>query len=446
MTVVMQIDREARLASMQIDESTKAILRECKPLVEKGIDDAIRESYQILMKFPEAARAYAGTNIDDACRAQRKHWLDDILPATFSDEQLRNCVELFGKRQQQGLALRWYFVFYTNILRRMIGMVVPVYAKRPDRMRAAVDALTKVVIFEVELAAAAYMTAAQQAAAVELNRHADAFEAEISGLVGMVGATVTQLQSAAGTMATVADRTAGEAEAANEATERTSAAVHTVSAATEELSASIREIAGQVEQAAEIAGSAVRDAERTNTMVQGLADAAARIGDVVKLINNIASQTNLLALNATIEAARAGEAGKGFAVVAGEVKSLATQTAKATEDISKQISAVQSATRDAVTAIESIGSTIVRINDIAAAVASAVEQQGAATQEIARSVQGAAEGSSQMSHTIAAVSDLAGQTSGTARDLSAAVDGLSSQTARLSDQVGAFLANVRRSA
>ena len=440
----LDIDRVTRMESMGIDESTKRILHDCVPHIEKVIDGAIRDSYQLIMRYPEAARAYAGMNLEEAVAAQRKHWLEDILPATFSEAQLENCVALFSKRQQQGLPLRWYFVFYTNVMRHMIRAIGPAFGRRPERFQQAVEALVRVVIFEVELAAAAYMKSAQDGAAITLNKNADAFEQEIAGLVKMVGASVAHLQTASDTMATVADQTAEEAKTAATATQQTSSNVQTVSAATEQLSSSIQEISTQVGKSVAIAESAVCEAERTNTLVQGLSNAVDKIGDVVKLINSIASQTNLLALNATIEAARAGEAGKGFSVVAGEVKSLANQTAKATEDISAQIAAVQAATRDAVTAIKGIGATIVSINEISTAISSAVEEQGAATQEISRSVQGAAEGSVQMGKTITAVDNLAGQTSGTARDLSAAVGTLSEQTTQLSSQVAAFLEKIRK--
>ncbi|HXP97771.1 MAG TPA: methyl-accepting chemotaxis protein, partial [Telmatospirillum sp.] len=177
--------------------------------------------------------------------------------------------------------------------------------------------------------------------------------------------------------------------------------------------------------------------------VQGLAEAAGKIGDVVRLINDIASQTNLLALNATIEAARAGDAGKGFAVVAGEVKSLANQTAKATEEISAQIVAVQNATKDAVAAIQGIGNTIARINEIASTIAAAVEEQGAATQEIARNVQQAAHSGLTLTTNISSVSSAANDTGQAAGEVTGAASSLSQQAEQMTSQVGAFLSKVR---
>ena len=196
-------------------------------------------------------------------------------------------------------------------------------------------------------------------------------------------------------------------------------------------------------QSTEIAGQAVAEANRTNVTVQGLSEAAQKIGDVVKLISDIASQTNLLALNATIEAARAGEAGRGFAVVANEVKSLASQTAKATDEISSQVGAMQNATAGAVQAIESIGRTIGTINEIASAISMAVEQQGSATQEIARNVQEAAQGTHQVSSNIAAVNREASKTGSAANQVLSSAEQLSDQAATLRTDVDRFLASIR---
>jgi methyl-accepting chemotaxis protein len=216
-----------------------------------------------------------------------------------------------------------------------------------------------------------------------------------------------------------------------------------VATATEELSSSIAEITRQVTQSARIAGQAVEESSRTTSTVRGLAEGAAKIGDVVKLINDIAGQTNLLALNATIEAARAGEAGKGFAVVAAEVKNLATQTAKATEEIAAQVGMIQQATGNSVAAIEGIGGTIGQINEIATTIASAVEEQGAATQEISRNVQQASAGTQEVSSNIGGVSQAAAETGAAASQVLSAADELSRQAETLRKEVGTFLADVR---
>ena len=439
----LDADRQNRLDALNIDIRTREILRECRPIIEAVIDQAIRESYDKILSFPGVKEAYGSIRMEDACQAQRRHWIEDILSATFSEDQVRNCINLFSERQKQGVQLRYYFCFYTNMLCRMIDAIHAHYGRKRDKIHESVDALTRVVMFEVEVAAAAYMHSAQEQVAVVMNETADSFEQQVSGVVGQVSASVTQLSGAAASMAGVAQQAATQSATAAGAAARTSDNIRTVATATDQLTSSIQEISSQVGKVAQMTDHAVADAQRTNHLVQGLAEAVNKIGDVVRLINDIASQTNLLALNATIEAARAGDAGKGFAVVANEVKSLANQTGRATDEISAQIAAVQSATGDAVTAIQGIGGTIVNINEIATAVASAVEEQRAATREIARNVDEAAEGGAQVSDTVAAVNDLAGKTDTTARDLSGAVDLLSSQAGLLTDQVGDFLRKIR---
>jgi methyl-accepting chemotaxis protein len=206
------------------------------------------------------------------------------------------------------------------------------------------------------------------------------FDRSVAGVLQMVSTASTELQSTAQSMSMTAEETSRRSTAVAAASEQASTNVQTVASAAEELSSSITEISRQVAESAKIAGQASEQARTTNLQIKGLSEAAQRIGDVVKLINDVASQTNLLALNATIEAARAGEAGKGFAVVASEVKSLANQTSKATEEISQKISEMQAATGQSVEAIGAITGTIGRINEIATTIASAVEEQGAATQ------------------------------------------------------------------
>ena len=272
---------------------------------------------------------------------------------------------------------------------------------------------------------------------------ADQFEQNVMSVVNAVSNASTEMQNAAQNMVAIAEDTTRQAGAVASASEQANANVQTVASAAEELSASVREITGQVDQSTRFARTAVTETDSANEEVQGLADAAQRIGDVVSLINDIASQTNLLALNATIEASRAGEAGKGFAVVASEVKNLANQTAKATEEITSQITEMQQATDKAVTAIGGINKTIKQIDEVAVAIASAVEEQDASTQEIARNVVEASTGTEEVTRNIAIVSEGASNTGAAASQVLVSAQELSKQSEELHGTVSAFLAQVR---
>jgi len=284
---------------------------------------------------------------------------------------------------------------------------------------------------------------ARVARAARVNDLTQRFDADISTVLRSVASASTELQATASSMTATAEETSNQATAVAAATEEASTNVQTVAAASEELASSVTEISRQVAQSAAIAQKAVEEADRTNTTVQGLFDGAASIGDVVKLISDIASQTNLLALNATIEAARAGEAGRGFAVVAAEVKSLAEQTAKATDQISAQISSIQNSSSEAVSAIKGITTTINQMNEIASAIASAVEEQGSATQEIARNVQQAALGTGEISSNVVGVQQAAGDTGAAAHQVLQASGELSKQSETMRGQVEAFLSNIK---
>ncbi|HTH16904.1 MAG TPA: cache domain-containing protein [Magnetospirillum sp.] len=284
---------------------------------------------------------------------------------------------------------------------------------------------------------------AQLARQREIERLAAAFDIQIAEVAKSVTAAATQMQSTSQSMSAIAEQTRVQSSAVATAANQAAMNVQTVAAATEELSVSETEIARQVDCSARIADTAVREAERSGQIVGGLNQAAGRIGEVVNLIAAIASQTNLLALNATIEAARAGEAGKGFAVVANEVKGLATQTAKATAEISAQIGAVQSSAREAADAIRSIAGIIRDISKNSSEVAAAVEQQTAATHEIARNVEQAACGTQEVSNNIVEVS-LAAHTAGsTATEVLQAAGELSGQASELRRHVENFLRGVR---
>jgi methyl-accepting chemotaxis protein len=277
----------------------------------------------------------------------------------------------------------------------------------------------------------------------EMAQLADQFEAAVGDIVQTVSAASAQLEAAATRLTKTAETTQRLTTTVAAASEEASANVQTVASATEELAASVTEIGRQVQESSRISSDAVGQAGKTDDRITLLSQAAGRIGDVTKLITSIAEQTNLLALNATIEAARAGVAGKGFAVVAQEVKALAAQTAKATSEISSQIAEMQSATHDSVVAIKEIGGTIGRISEIASTIAAAVEEQGAATQEITRNVQQASAGTTQVASNITDVSRGAAETGSASAQVLASARSLANESNRLKQEMGKFLATVR---
>ncbi|MBR0895466.1 HAMP domain-containing protein [Bradyrhizobium tropiciagri] len=270
-----------------------------------------------------------------------------------------------------------------------------------------------------------------------------AFEAKVTELVGGLSAASSVMEDTAQSMSATATATNRQAAVVAAASDQTSTNVQTVASATEELTSSISEIARQVATSTEIAARAVDHARRTGDTARSLAEGAQKIGDVVTLIQSIAAQTNLLALNATIEAARAGEAGRGFAVVASEVKSLAGQTAKATTEISEQITAIQTASDETVTAIRSVVDVITEIDQIGTAIAAAIEEQGSATREISRSVQEAARGTQEVNSNISGVQRAADDTGAAATQVLGAAEQLSTQSKDLAGQVNRFLSDVR---
>jgi len=311
-------------------------------------------------------------------------------------------------------------------------------------MARAVQVFKDNMIRTAELAAKEREADGQRAVrSARVGELTDRFNSDIASVIGTVISASSQLEATAGLMSKAAHRTSSEAAGVAETTEAASGNMQTVATATEELSSSIAEIGRQATQSAQVAQQAARDGQRTNQTVHGLSLAAEKIGDVVKLISEIASQTNLLALNATIEAARAGDAGRGFAVVASEVKNLAEQTAKATDDIRTQISAIQATSGEAVSAIQGMTTTIAEISEIASSIASAVEQQNAATQEIARNVQRAAKGTGEISHNIQGVRGAANESGTAASQVLAASKELARQSDTMRRHVDTFIQSIR---
>ncbi len=343
---------------------------------------------------------------------------------------------------------------------QIIGQSIDIFHRDPERIRALLadpanlPHTTRMALGGevIDLAISAILDSAGSYVAPMLvwklataqARMADAFEADVGGVVEAVAAAATQVQQAARALSGAAETSGREADAVAQVSQAAGADVQAVAASAEELASSVAEITRQAAEGAAVAREAADAARATDATVQGLAQAAARIGDVVRMIGDIAGQTNLLALNATIEAARAGEAGKGFAVVASEVKTLANQTAKATEEISQQIGSVQTTTAKAVEALRSIGGTIERMNQVTSAIASAVEQQGSATREIARSATQVADGTGAVTRRIEDVRRAAGETGEASGSLLGAATDLAGHADALRSRAGEFLATIRR--
>ncbi len=338
----------------------------------------------------------------------------------------------------------------TDIMKRMAGgeraIEMPAISQK-DEIGQMYGALAS---FKESLSEADRLTAQQRAdaeARVKRHEQRDArcreFDESVTGLLAGVEEVMVELRRSAQAMSDAARQTEAEARAANQASQSAGGNVNSVAGATEELVSSVAEIGRQTERSSEIAARAAARATETDRQIQGLADAAQKVGDVVKLITDIAEQTNLLALNATIEAARAGEAGKGFAVVASEVKNLANQTARATEEIAQQVATIQGETKTAVGAIQGISEIVGEINQIASAIAAAIEQQGSATREIARNIEGASSGTQTVSVSIGNVSEAATQTGGAAQAMLGAVARLADRSAQVQGKVSAFLDEIR---
>jgi len=437
-------DREARLRFMRIDQATGDALREFWPTVEKALPHVLEGFYKHLASEPHLAKL-VGNQMARLRDAQGTHW-SRMFNGRFDEAYIQGVRTIGLVHNKIGLEPRWYIGGYGFVLSHLTDLAIATYGWRKMRLSEVIKAINCAVMLDMDFAISVYQEAMLEDRAKRqhtVDGLIVSFEKLATEALHALSSSSSELNVTAGSMAGTAEETTRQAIAVASASEQASTNVQSVASANEEMASSIAEIGRQVQESARIARDAVSLAHSADERMHSLTEAAAKIGAVVELINTIAAQTNLLALNATIEAARAGEAGRGFAVVAAEVKILAEQTSKATSEIGQQIAGIQSETQQSVETIKEVSGIISRISEISSAIASGVEEQGAATQEITRNAQQAAAGTGAVSSNIAGVSQAASETataSGRVRTASAA---LAKQSKLLGDEVERFLAGIR---
>ncbi len=440
-----------RLDLVQIDEPMRASLREMRPFFAKALPGILARFYDKVRTYDPSSGILKDGAMQEAVRMQLQHW-DLIASGNFGTDYLNSATRFCEFNARAGVAPQWYVgcrqMFICDQLMKAADneIAVPRFgrAAREARDRKAMmqNTIAKAMMLDTENIVAIYFGSNR---ALRKNTIAEASE-RFRTIITTLSAASSELEGTARSLSDNAGNTTRLATVVANASEDASNNVQSVASATEELASSVREISSQVQESNRIATSAVKQADETDSRINALSQAANRIGDVIKLITSVAEQTNLLALNATIEAARAGEAGRGFAVVAQEVKALAAQTAKATDEIGIQIAGMQTATQEAVGSIKMISSTIGKISEITSAISAAIEEQGAATQEISGNIQRTADGTAQVAGTIAEVSHGANQTGAASSQLLSSAKQLSDSTTSLQAEIDGFLKSIAAAA
>jgi len=440
-----------RIDLIQVDDAMRGALAELRPVFARCMPDILVRFYDTIRSHDPACLMFRDSGLmQEALRVQLRHW-DLIGAGDFGADYQASATRICELNQRGGIAPQWYAGCRTMFLFEQLRQTIlrepaPRFgrASRDSRDRKALllAAVGKVLMLDGDMAVAFHVNSMRNARKESVTEAGGRFRTIISSLSVASG----ELEATARALSDNANTTTRLAAVVSNASEDASNNVQSVASATEELAISVAQISQQVQDSNRIAASAVQQADQTNARINALSDAATRIGDVIKLITSVAEQTNLLALNATIEAARAGDAGRGFAVVAQEVKALAAQTAKATDDIGVQIAGMQSATQEAVGSIKMISATIGQISEITTTISSAIEQQGAATQEISGNIQRTAAGTSQVAGTIAEVSQGANQTGAASSQLLSSAKQLSDSSSRLQEEIDVFLQSISSAA
>jgi len=445
------LDLRERFDFLGFTPEERGRLRALKPIVAETLPGVLDAFYQDIARHPDIDEMFQSADMRAHARQkQLEHWLT-ICEGEFGDRYLASVERIGRAHARLGLTPNWYFGGYSKIAGGLIQAVTEAAWKKRGRfgpsnanaVNADLAAVMKAAMLDMDLCMSTIDACTVERRNAERDRLADEFERSVASVVATVASASEQLGRTAQSMASIAEGTADKSSTVAAAAEEATVTARAVAEAANQLTAAIAEISKQSGDAAATAANARQDAQRTADTVEQLDASADKIGEIVNLIENVAEQTNLLALNATIEAARAGEAGKGFAVVASEVKSLAAQTAKATDEISRQISEVQGVVKTAVTAIEAVTGSIDQVNNVSTAISAAVEEQNAATAEISRNTSHTAESAGSVSETITEVLSGAQQTSGAAGEVVDAASSLGAEAERLKQDVAKFLEHIR---
>jgi len=441
-----------RLRFMAIDSHSLELIAEFRPELERILPEAVAAFYQHLKSWPDLMQLFPNDAVlAHARQAQIEHW-KNLFSGKISEGYLQSALKIGRTHARIGLEPRWYIAAYNLTLGHLIEAITRYYNSRwhlnqaSQHIATVSNAVLKLAMLDMDIAVSTYFDELQAKHQRELGELGDTFRRSILSIVDELRNSTQSARNAAGHLKEAARAAASEAQSVSDEAGVASSSVQNVAAAAEQLNASISEIQRQTHNASDVAHQAVDEATASKQAVDALSGAAQRIGNVVQLINDVASQTNLLALNATIEAARAGEAGKGFAVVASEVKNLAGQTARATEEIAQQVSAIQAETAKCAEATDRIVGIIDRISDAAAAIAAAVEEQGAATKEIARGVDVASQGTQAVTTRIHVAADAIRGSSDASGTVAKDVEEIAGNTETLRRQMESFIASIGKGA